>query len=541
MSARRILIVDDSLTIRRLAERVLRQEGFLTETAESIAEALVKLPLFHPDLVLLDYVLPDGFGTDACRALLADPGTESIPVVLISAKGGDIRQLYIDLPNVVDFVTKPFTPAVLVSMVAHVLQLRSKGSPHARPVAPGGERGRVRTTEGGEGAALDAATLLAGRTRLLPLDKVLDACQRDGGISRLDLRESPDAPPVLSLWMDAGRVAWARVAAGSLAGRAVREHLSGVAPEAVRFAELAEREEGTSAVTRLARNGLIDRSAAVALAREVALEALLECMAAEDLVFLVVAAAELPAEAEGLQASLSTDEVRMARLRRADAWHVIEEVIPSLDVVLIRAADAARQAARLCLDPVEESLLALVDGTRQVRDVVAESGGKTFDVCRVLYRLVEGGVVRIKLKRGEGGAASIRRVFVVDSDVERVYPGVVEALSELEQGIEVRCHRESLGRIPWAIRVYQPDALLLDVRLDGFDGVKLVKLLRHSAEFHSMLIVATGDGLSEEEERHLRRVGFSSVLPKPFLADQLCAAVLGDDGETSPADLGPGL
>jgi CheY-like chemotaxis protein len=282
-------------------------------------------------------------------------------------------------------------------------------------------------------------------------------------------------------------------------------------------------------------------SEAIALAREVALEGLLGCMDAEDLMFLVAGVAGLPGEADGLQTGLSPDEVRMARLRRADAWHVIEEVIPSLDVVLIRAAEAARQTARLCLNPVEESLLALVDGVRPVRDVVTESSGTTFDVCRVLYRLVEGGVVRIKHKRGEGSPARIRRVFVVDSDVERVYPGVVEALSELEQGIEVRCHRESLNRIPWAIRVYQPDALLLDVRLDGFDGVKLVKLLRHSAEFHSMQIVATGEGLSDEEDRHLRRVGFSRVLPKPFLADQLCAAILGDAGETSPADLGPGL
>lgn len=94
MNERRVLIVDDSLTIRRLAERVLRQEGFLTDTAESIAETIVKVPLFRPDIILLDYVLPDGVGTDACRALLASPATESIPVVLISAKGGHPAALH---------------------------------------------------------------------------------------------------------------------------------------------------------------------------------------------------------------------------------------------------------------------------------------------------------------------------------------------------------------------------------------------------------------------------------------------------------------
>jgi len=124
MSGQRILIVDDSLTIRKLAERVLVRAGFRTEPAETMGSALKKVPTFKPDLILLDYILPDGHGTDVCRILLKKPETASIPILLISAKGADIRKLYLDLPNVVDFVTKPFTPAVLTSVVSHVLSSR---------------------------------------------------------------------------------------------------------------------------------------------------------------------------------------------------------------------------------------------------------------------------------------------------------------------------------------------------------------------------------------------------------------------------------
>lgn len=528
MNERRVLIVDDSLTIRRLAERALRQEGFVTEAAESIGEALVRVPLFQPDVVLLDYVLPDGYGTDACRSLLASPATASIPVVLISAKGGDIRQLYIDLPNVVDFVTKPFTPAVLVSMVAHVLHSSRPAGQRRTADAPERSGQADGAGDGSQPVPVDASLLLAGRTRLLPLDRVLDALQRDGGVSRLQVSSAPGAPAYLTVWLEAGRVAWARPIRGSLKSRVVRERLAAVSPDVLEAAARAESQDGLSAVSWLSRNGHLTPAEAVALAREVATDALLECMDADDLAFTVVSFPDLPAEVEALQAALSTDEVRMARLRRADAWHVIEEAIPSLEVVLIRTAEASRQAARVGLLPAEEEILSLVDGTRPVRDLVSLVGGTAFDVCRVLYRLVEAGLARIKQRRGEPSASRIRRVLVVDSDPERVYPAVVEALTEVAVGIEVRGHRELLSRVPWAIRVFQPDALLLDVRLEGLDVLKLVKLLRQSAEFHSMLIVATGESLWEEEVRHLLRVGFSHVLPKPFLVDELCELVGGE-------------
>ena len=136
MKERRILIVDDSLTIRKLAERVLKKAGYLTELAETVEEALYKVPLFRPDLILLDYILPDGQGTDVCRSLLADASTSPIPILMISAKGADIHKLYVDLSNVIDFLTKPFTPAVLTSVVEHVLELAK------RPALP--ESGRHR-------------------------------------------------------------------------------------------------------------------------------------------------------------------------------------------------------------------------------------------------------------------------------------------------------------------------------------------------------------------------------------------------------------
>ena len=145
MDARpRILGVDDSLTIRKALEIVLKPVGYELELAADGAEALAKAKAFQPALILLDFILPDSRGTDVCRQLAADPETAHIPVVLISAKGAEIEQAYHDVSNVVSYIAKPFKPAVLTGVVAEVLaravagELVKLGFPEEATSAPSG-------------------------------------------------------------------------------------------------------------------------------------------------------------------------------------------------------------------------------------------------------------------------------------------------------------------------------------------------------------------------------------------------------------------
>ena len=117
----RILGVDDSLTIRKALEIVLKPAGYDLELAASGSEAIDKAKANQPRLILLDFVLPDMAGTDVCRRLAADPETAHIPVVLISAKGAEIRQAYRDIGNVVSYITKPFKPQAITAVVEEAL------------------------------------------------------------------------------------------------------------------------------------------------------------------------------------------------------------------------------------------------------------------------------------------------------------------------------------------------------------------------------------------------------------------------------------
>lgn len=75
----RVLVVDDSLTIRRALEFILKPQGYELAFAADGREALARAAEFDPDLILLDYVLPDMRGPDVCEALIANPVTASTP------------------------------------------------------------------------------------------------------------------------------------------------------------------------------------------------------------------------------------------------------------------------------------------------------------------------------------------------------------------------------------------------------------------------------------------------------------------------------
>jgi CheY-like chemotaxis protein len=140
---RRILAIDDSLTIRKLLEMALGRAGYALELASTGQEGIQRALRNPPDLILLDYVLPDMKGQAVASALWGDERASTVPVVVMSAKSDDLRPLFRDLPAVVEFVGKPFTPSEITFLVADVLARvhpgpggRDAASPPAATPAP---------------------------------------------------------------------------------------------------------------------------------------------------------------------------------------------------------------------------------------------------------------------------------------------------------------------------------------------------------------------------------------------------------------------
>src|SRR5204862_7200962 len=105
----RLLVIDDSSTIRKLVELSLRGAPFALEFATTGAEGVTKA-LQGPDLILLDYVLPDMKAADVSHRLTEDPRGRGARIILMSAKDRDARKgPFQRYPQLIDFVGKPFT------------------------------------------------------------------------------------------------------------------------------------------------------------------------------------------------------------------------------------------------------------------------------------------------------------------------------------------------------------------------------------------------------------------------------------------------
>ena len=118
-----VLVVDDLPTNVRLLEAVLSPKGFRVATASSGEEALGVLGSEHPDLVLLDIVMPGMDGYEVCRRIREDPGTAFLPVIMITASGEDQKIRAIE-SGADDFINKPFDQAELLARVRSLVRVK---------------------------------------------------------------------------------------------------------------------------------------------------------------------------------------------------------------------------------------------------------------------------------------------------------------------------------------------------------------------------------------------------------------------------------
>jgi twitching motility two-component system response regulator PilG len=113
----RILIVDDSPTVRKLVEMTLERDGHDVVAAEDGMDALARINDGMPDLILLDISMPRMDGYQLCRTLKSNQATSHIPVIMLTGKDGLIDKMRGRMAGSGDYLTKPFEPKVLVDMV----------------------------------------------------------------------------------------------------------------------------------------------------------------------------------------------------------------------------------------------------------------------------------------------------------------------------------------------------------------------------------------------------------------------------------------
>ncbi|RRJ82514.1 phosphate regulon transcriptional regulator PhoB [Aestuariirhabdus litorea] len=155
MTEHTILIVDDEAAIREMIAVALEIAGFQTLEAENAQQAQVLIVDHSPDLVLLDWMMPGTTGIELARRLKRDPLTQSLPIILLTAKADEDNTIQGLESGADDYITKPFSTRELVARLKAVLRRSQLHEPQEAIVVDGLELDPVSHRVSIDGAAAE--------------------------------------------------------------------------------------------------------------------------------------------------------------------------------------------------------------------------------------------------------------------------------------------------------------------------------------------------------------------------------------------------
>jgi two-component system phosphate regulon response regulator PhoB len=127
MANQKVLVVDDEEDILELLKFNLSREGYQVPCAASGEQAFRLVRSESPDLIVLDLMLPGIDGLEVTRCLKNDPDTKNIPIVMLTAKGEEADIVTGLELGADDYITKPFSPRIVLARVRAVLRRKIKG------------------------------------------------------------------------------------------------------------------------------------------------------------------------------------------------------------------------------------------------------------------------------------------------------------------------------------------------------------------------------------------------------------------------------
>ncbi|MGO9953839.1 MAG: response regulator [Dissulfurispiraceae bacterium] len=170
MAKEKIVVIDDSPIVRKLAELALEEEGYKVYTAEDGEEGLRISEEVRPSVILVDFIMPRISGYQFCKSARENELLKDIPIILITGKGEDVGKKFEEKFGVVDYFIKPFKSEMLVEKVNSIVNAQRQLLGEYTEVVEAGEAVAeplgempafsLEETGGGEGTALEAAEMM---------------------------------------------------------------------------------------------------------------------------------------------------------------------------------------------------------------------------------------------------------------------------------------------------------------------------------------------------------------------------------------------
>jgi two-component system phosphate regulon response regulator PhoB len=180
---KKVLVVDDEQDVLELLTYNLKQAGYEVLSAEDGKEALWKVRVFSPDIIVLDIMLPVIDGLEVCKTLKKDPQSSKIPIIMLTARGNEADRIKGFESGADDYLVKPFSVRELILRLKRLLDSDSKKSSKKDKVVCGDlviDTSAYTVTYKGKPINLTAmefkllAALVEANGALFPRDQLLD-------------------------------------------------------------------------------------------------------------------------------------------------------------------------------------------------------------------------------------------------------------------------------------------------------------------------------------------------------------------------------
>ncbi len=478
---RRILVIDDSMTVRKLVEIALRGTAHTVEFAATGSEGLTRARDTRPDVILLDYLLPDLKGTEICKRLAQDLGTAEVPVVMMSANSHKLMAEFRQFPTVVDFVGKPFTAE----------GIRARLDRAGARLAVGSGSGVVDVSSSGDTTRPASASglELRGEVSSTPVREVVRLLAASKATGSLVVHHTARS----IVWLRRGEILLATTTTTTTTTTTDAEK-----PEAISLAEAGSRPVSTLPLELLAASK----------------RAVAEMFELGRGTFVWLPAVTVPDYVEAFGRSMSLASIELSSKRELLAS---EEATKVLALSFDRTPKFSEKLAGATLDVDERKLLALVDG-RPGHDLVTRSRLAPVQVASILERLRAADLIVHDLKSTLG----VRTLGVCLESDPSLVADLRAALRRHAGALEI-VEIASGATLAASIARVRADLLLVDAAIFTPEvGTRELAALQRDG---GVPIVALLPGPMTPADAWLRAAGLHGVLCQPLHISELVRLV----------------
>jgi CheY-like chemotaxis protein len=505
----KVLVVDDSTTLRKLIEIAMRGTGCEVSFAATGTEAITKSLDLVPDVILLDYILPDLKSVDVCKQLAASSITAGIPVVLMSANQRSILDEFRQYSSVVDFIGKPFTALEIKTRLQAARRQRAGkeapvnalGMAARAPAQPATQR----RSELGNHRPLQLAGSLA-TTPLLDVIKLLAAAAATGVLSI----EMPGVTGAIRVSLRRGEILLAtrsQVDWNAL-GKAVTD---AVTPQ-LRAQIVKNQETGRPAAVTLVEVGLTKMANQPLELQTASGHLLSELMASNVGDYTWQNSPVLPDYVEAFGRHISIASLALGHLRgQGDA----ASHAAMADHVFERSARFSQKLTTAKLNPEEQRVLGQVDGNSDARFIAGRSKVSLERACSILARLVAADLI-VGTKGSQ--SPSSRTLAILDTDKENFIAPLQAWLGSRATQVEM-IELDGAQSLLAAAKRIRPNLIIIGDT--GLMNEFIYKDLPQITSDGATVVVALLGTANASRARELIQAGFHSVLSKPVHFDDL--------------------